>query len=121
MQGQPDEIVKGALASCSALVNMSESESFGIVLLEAWICKRPVVVNKKCLAFSELVQDRENGYLCDDVNSLSCALIELLADPQQADEIGRNGYMQTAQKFEWKTIAENVNQQLLQTILKTTN
>ena len=50
---QPRNVVRGALMSCIALCNMSTSESFGIVLLEAWLAGKPVIVNKNCAAFHE--------------------------------------------------------------------
>jgi len=58
---QPREVVLGALKSCHGLITMSRSESFGIVILEAWMFQKPVIVNQDCPAFLERVQDGENA------------------------------------------------------------
>ena len=115
MGNQPNEIVKVALVSTLALINMSESESFGIVLLEAWMSKRPVIVNKRCLAFAELVKDGETGFLCDEHN-LVTTMNKIIDNQQAAQRMGENGYRQSLRSYEWQTIAANINQRLLQAV-----
>ena len=58
---QPREMVLSALKRCEFVVNMSESESFGIVILEAWMACKTIIVNENCKAFTELVKDGDNG------------------------------------------------------------
>lgn len=58
---QPRNVVRGALLSCQALCNMSSSESFGIVLLEAWMAGKPVIANKNCAAFHDIATDSINA------------------------------------------------------------
>ncbi len=58
---QPRNVVLGALQECHGLVTMSESESFGIVIVEAWMLSKPVIINEKCPAFVELVTNKKDG------------------------------------------------------------
>ncbi|MFK7872408.1 MAG: glycosyltransferase family 4 protein [Oligoflexales bacterium] len=49
------------LQNCEVLVNPSPQESFSRVLYEAWFEKKPVVVNKDCLATHYAVLGSEGG------------------------------------------------------------
>ncbi len=109
---QPRSVVLGALKECLCLVNMSESESFGIVLLEAWMFKRPVIINKKCRAFLELVSDGVNGIVTDK-DGLPEAVRSMIVDRQKADRMGRNGLESLAEQYAWENIALTMNNTLL--------
>ena len=78
---QPREVVRGALRAARVLVNMSASESFGIVLLEAWLAGTPVIANHHCIAFGDLVEDGVNGFLVDNVNDVAERVAALLTTP----------------------------------------
>ena len=45
------------LSNCRALVNPSYNESFSRVVFEAWSFKKPVVVNRECLAMAAALED----------------------------------------------------------------
>ena len=99
---QPREVVRGALMGCLALVNMSSSESFGIVLLEAWLANKPVVANKSCVAFHDMAVDNENSLLVTP-DGLQEALTRIINDPALCQRLAENGYM-TAQNFSWEAV-----------------
>ena len=99
---QPRAVVRGALRACTALVNMSSSESFGIVLLEAWIAERPVIANRACAAFADLAVDGENALMVSE-QELPDAIARLLAQPQLALALGQAG-RKTALKYSWDNI-----------------
>jgi glycosyltransferase involved in cell wall biosynthesis len=106
-------LVIGALAGCIALVTMSESESFGTVLLEAWMSGRPVLANAGTLAFAELVADGEDGILVHDIAGLSAAMRRLATDPALAAELGSRGHAK-AQRFTWNNLAATLRDALSQ-------
>ena len=107
---QPREVVLGALKECHTLVTMSESESFGIVIVEAWMLNKPVIVNKECPAFVELVEDGVSGLYANKIN-LYQKLNDLIQDIDIASEFGSNGYKKT-EKFAWHDIAYKINNYL---------
>ncbi|MGZ9586210.1 glycosyltransferase family 4 protein [Paenibacillus marinisediminis] len=110
--GQLDrEEVLGALKECSALVSMSESESFGIVLLEAWMQKKPVIVNENCAAFTELVQDGYNGVYANPHN-LKDKIEELMNNPKLSHEMGIRGKDKVSEKYTWAAVSRSVNNYL---------
>jgi len=103
---QPREVVLAALSKCIAVVNMSESESFGIVILEAWAVKKPVIVNENCYAFIELVEHGING-LISDKNNLAPNIMQLLENPCDCERMGENGFAKAQNKYSWSKISES--------------
>jgi glycosyltransferase involved in cell wall biosynthesis len=99
---QPDDVVRGALRECMALVNMSRSESFGIVLLEAGLAGAPVLANRACAAFRDLVTDDANGYLVGPEN-LAAVISKLRNDPELRTRLGAQGRTM-ALKHDWKAV-----------------
>lgn len=106
---QPRDVVIGALAEAVCLVNMSDSESFGIVLLEAWMAGTPVIARASCVAFAELVEDGENGYLADDVSEIAERVTSYLLSPDLAAEHAKCGFA-LARSFSWATLANEVSE-----------
>lgn len=109
---QPREVVLAALKNSYALVSMSESESFGIVIVEAWMQKKPVIINQSCPAFSELVQNNTNGLYATKEN-LHQQMQTLLHNKDLASSLGENG-LKICYKYQWKTIARQINNTLQQ-------
>jgi glycosyltransferase involved in cell wall biosynthesis len=100
---QPRSVVRGALMSCIALCNMSTSESFGIVLLEAWLAGKPVIVNNNCAAFHDMAVDGENSLMVSG-EELGEAIRDLLSEPKLRNRLSRNGKA-IAIKFDWAAVS----------------
>ncbi len=106
---QPRSVVRGALMSCIALCNMSASESFGLVVLEAWLAGKPVILNYNCAAFHDMAVDGENALLVDD-SSLKSGLAALVNDSDLCTRLAKNG-IAVARKFDWVSVTDSfVNQ-----------
>lgn len=101
---QPRNVVRGALLSSLALCNMSSSESFGIVLLEAWLANKPVVVNRNCVAFHDMAIDGENALLVDE-SDLRDGLKKIVQDENLRMALAEAGKKQV-QKFAWSKVCE---------------
>jgi glycosyltransferase involved in cell wall biosynthesis len=78
---------------CHVTVLPSQSEGFGLVVPEAWIYERPVVVSQGAGA-SELVVDGSNGYTFPpgDTDTLTKHLETLLLDQAARRDMGRKGH-----------------------------
>ena len=109
---QPREVVIGALASALCLVNMSESESFGIVLLESWLAGRPVIAQRRCVAFTDLVTADGNGFLADTADDLARAIATYLGDEALAARHAGAGRL-VAQAHAWSRIAAKIEDVLI--------
>jgi glycosyltransferase involved in cell wall biosynthesis len=101
---QPRNVVRGALSSCIALVNMSSSESFGMVLLEAWLAGRPVIVNGGCSAFLDLAVHEKNALVVTK-ESLGKALVQLATDKPLCSRLGSAGKV-IAENHEWEKVCK---------------
>ncbi len=110
---QERDVVLGALSLAMCLVNMSESESFGIVLLESWLSGTPVVAQRTCMAFAELVVPGENGFLVETRAEIAEALEHYLEHPDVAERHARCGKA-LAGKFSWDSIAAQIDALLLE-------
>ncbi len=102
---QPRSVVRGALMSCIALCNMSSSESFGIVLLEAWLAGKTVIVNRNCAAFHDMAVDGGNALMVTE-EELPDAIRKLVSQPELRDQLASNGKTMTCQ-FDWVAISRS--------------
>ena len=102
---QPRDMVLSALKACEFVVNMSESESFGIVILEAWLSGKTVIVNNSCAAFRELVEDRVNGVLVSR-DSLPDAIENMIQD-ERKKQMSEKG-MVKAKSYSWRNLSQRI-------------
>lgn len=101
--GRISEVEKWSLlAAADILALPSRTESFGIVFLEAWLCRKPVV-GARAGAIPDVVQHGEDGVLVEfgDVPGLADALRTLLTDPARAAQLGVQGYRKVQQCYTW--------------------
>lgn len=106
LAAQPRGVVLAALSECIGLVTMSESESFGITICEAWKFNKPVIANAACHAFRDLVRHGENGILVDTDSELNEAMAILAGNPQLAARLGEAGFRAAASRFTWQHVAD---------------
>jgi glycosyltransferase involved in cell wall biosynthesis len=89
---RPAEKMPAAIAAFDVCVLPSESESFGMVLMEAWAQGVPTVASDVG-GCSEITRASGGGYLAPvgHVDIFTGSLLKLLANPQMADDMGRKG------------------------------
>jgi glycosyltransferase involved in cell wall biosynthesis len=86
--------------SCEVFVLPSRFETFGIVILEAMACKRPVVVSSAG-GMLEIVRNGHNGLVVkpEDPQALADALITLCDDSSLRSRFGQAGFEQVREHF----------------------
>jgi len=77
-------------------------EGFGLVFLEAGICGKPVIGGRSGGAVDAIAHG-ESGYLVDplDQRDLANRLVQLLANPAHAAELGAGGRRRVLETFTW--------------------
>ncbi len=101
-----DQSKKAALFnSLDVLVLPSKNESFGLVFLEAWSCKKPVI-GASIGAVRDVVTDGHDGLIAapDDANDLAEKMRLLLSDKNLRERLGENGYQKVKERYTWDII-----------------
>lgn len=80
------------LKAADAFIIPSRFEPFGIVMLEAWAMRRPIVAAASS-GPRDYIRHEETGLLCevDDVDGLRAAIMRCLAEPALRDRLCENG------------------------------
>ena len=91
--------------SIDVLVLPSKNESFGIVFLEAWSSKKPVI-GASIGAVCDVVNDGVDGLLAvvDDANDFANKMSILLSDEPLRKSMGENGFNKVAENYTWDII-----------------
>jgi phosphatidyl-myo-inositol dimannoside synthase len=81
-------------------------EGFGLTLLEAGACGKPVVAGRHG-GVEDAVLDGETGLLVhpEDVDETAQALVAVLTDPQQAACLGQNARSRVETEANWSNVA----------------
>jgi glycosyltransferase involved in cell wall biosynthesis len=101
---QPEAAKRAAFAGALAHVVPGMHESFSLVLMEAWLCGAPALVNARSDVTREHVRAAAGGLAYDGADELGAAVEYLLADPERAKRMARNGAEYVRRNFEWDVI-----------------
>jgi phosphatidyl-myo-inositol alpha-mannosyltransferase len=94
-------------ASADIFCTPCQRASFGMVLLEAMSCGRPVVASR-ISGFQRLLNDGREGLLVappDDPAAFAAALGQLLASPAERSRMGAAGRRTATARYAWSRVA----------------
>lgn len=96
-------------AACDLFVTISRSESFGIVYLEAWAAKKPVI-GGRIGAVESLISENHDGLLvnCGQVEKLATAILSLLQNKQLSQRLAENGYTKVQREYSWPVVTRKL-------------
>jgi glycosyltransferase involved in cell wall biosynthesis len=105
----PEEEKIILLKESSFLVLPSLFEGFGIVIIEGFACKKPVLVSN-IMPMSEIVENGQEGFLVKplDYADWSDKILFLFEHPELIKEMGINGRRKFEEKFDLKTTANEL-------------
>jgi len=108
----PEEKLEECYNRCDAFVLpsvSSEQEGFGIVLLEAMACQRPVI-STDIVGVAEDVRRCNAGKIVrpKDVNALGDVILEIIMNEAVAEEMGERGRKLVEEKYTWKKIGREM-------------
>lgn len=107
-----EEMLPQYYALCDALVlpSTTSGEAFGLVLVEAMACGKPVTASN-LPGVRTVVDDGVNGFLVapGDADALSGTMRRLLDDPGLRRAFGAQGRKKTEAKYDWRRIGEKLD------------
>ena len=105
----PSSKLSDLIDNATILILPSLHESFGIVLLEAWVRQKPVITSD-IKSLQEIVK-KTHGGLIFKTNSyldLSSKISELLNSPIKQKLFGLNGYLYVKNNYTWPLIYQKI-------------
>jgi glycosyltransferase involved in cell wall biosynthesis len=100
----PGEDRAVAYAGAAVLLHPSRLESFGMVLLEAWIAGTPALVNGASQVLVSHCRDSGGGLWFDDGDTFDAALDLMLGDVALRDRMARAGADYALSEFAWDEV-----------------
>jgi glycosyltransferase involved in cell wall biosynthesis len=87
----------------------SHSENFGVVVLEAWAARVPVLLTPG-VALASIAQEHQLGYVSAlDTNAIVHALDHYLKYPQEGRTMGNHAYNFTLKNYAWEKVAAQIS------------
>jgi len=84
-------------SSADVFVSASDTETQGLVILEAMACGCPVIV-RNALGFKDFIKNKENGILFEKEDELARDILLVKEDGKLREKLIRNGY-ETVRRF----------------------
>lgn len=100
----PEEVPKyHNMLDIYAALSIEDSESFGVSVLEASACEKPVVVSDVS-GFKEVVANNISGFIVErkNIDQTADVIIKLIADKKLREEIGSAGRKHVEQFYNWE-------------------
>ena len=104
--GRVDEDEKTDLLKNGLIyLNPSQTDSFGITFLEAWMWEKPVI-GASAGGVVDVIDHGTDGFLVPfgDAKQLARRILELADSPQLRDQMGSNGKDKTLARYTWDRI-----------------
>lgn len=95
------------LADASVLVLCSDSESFGMAVVEALSVGTPVVATRTC-PWEVLERERCGFWVEQRVERVSEAILQVLEDPSEARAMGDRGRELVRTRYAWSAVARDM-------------
>ncbi len=99
------------LAACDVFVLPSAWDSFGLVFLEAWASRKPVI-GVDSGAVASLVTGGDDGLLVpyEDAPALAGAVSRLLEDPDLRRRLGESGFDKVRRRYSWEIVTAEMRE-----------
>ncbi|MBI4234827.1 glycosyltransferase family 4 protein [Candidatus Peregrinibacteria bacterium] len=96
-----------AMKEARFLCNPSLNESFSIVLMESWLCNKPVLVNGNCAVTKDHVLSANGGLYYEDYYTFAECMKYLLEHREEAGMMAKNGKEYVLTNFTWDRVVQN--------------
>ncbi|HVB97249.1 MAG TPA: glycosyltransferase family 4 protein, partial [Chloroflexota bacterium] len=106
-----EELKRDLLDALTLLAMPSRTDSFGIVYLESWLYRKPVI-GARAGGVPAVIDDGRDGFLVDfgDVRVLAERIDDLLAHPDLRQALGDNGNAKVNDRFTWDRLYPTIEE-----------
>lgn len=95
-----------AYGAATLLCQPSPHESFSLVIMESWLCNRPVLVSEQCEVTKHFAIDTHGGLYFSDYFDFEGCVDYYMEHPETAAAMGQNGRSYVMDNFSWDVIVE---------------
>ena len=95
------------LDACDVFTLPSAEESFGLVMIEAWMCGKPVI-GPDILATRCIIESGVDGFVAKpfDHAGLAEKILDLLSDPAKRAQFGERGRAKVLSRYTWDRVTD---------------
>ena len=93
-----------AYGAALTLCQPSKHESFSFVIMESWLCKRPVLVHKGCDVTKHFAVTSQGGFYFDNYFEFEGQVNYYIEHPDTASKMGENGRKFVLENFDWDIV-----------------
>ena len=93
-----------ACAAALCMCQPSTHESFSIVIMESWLCGRPVLVHENCDVTCAFAKESNSGLYFKDFYDFEGAVKYYIDNPETAASMGQTGKTYVEERFTWDVI-----------------
>lgn len=95
-----------AYAAAELLCQPSKHESFSYVIMESWLCERPVLVHKDCNVTQNFAAASNGGLFFEDYFEFEGAVDYIMEHPAEARIMALQGKKYVKENFAWDVMIE---------------
>jgi glycosyltransferase involved in cell wall biosynthesis len=93
-----------AMSAALFLCQPSKNESFSLVIMESWLCGKPVLVHAACAVTKDFAQRAEGGLYFNNYFEFEGCVRWLETHPEAAEQLGQNGREFVVANFDWNVV-----------------
>ena len=93
-----------AYGAATVLCQPSKNESFSLVIMESWLCERPVLVHESCKVTKHFAETSNGGLYFANYLEFEKAIDFYLDNPEKASAMGKLGRQFVLDNFAWDVI-----------------
>lgn len=97
-----------AYAAAKLLCQPSTHESFSIVIMESWLCERPVLVHEGCDVTKEFVQRANGGLYFSDYYEFEECVNYIVSHENEAGVMGQQGKRFVLDNYDWDVVTDKI-------------
>lgn len=103
----PEEDKYLILSQALGLINLSENESFSLVIMEAWLCGVPVIVSALCEVTTAHCRKSSGGILVSSSEEF-CVALNMLETQTLKERMGLSGKRYTQYNYSWDCVLDRL-------------